>query len=459
MKKILTLSLALFSIFSATFAQNEGKIWYFGYTAGLSFKNGPPTPLSDGVINTSEGCAVMADANADLLFYTDGISVWNRFHQTMPNGYGLLGDPSSTQSGIIVPKPGSSTHYYIFTVPGVSMGNDNVGLNYTEIDMTLNGGKGDVVPGMKNKFLYSPATEKLTGFRYNDVFWVISHESYTKRFFVYKVTSSGVSATPVISSVGEVYDDWDNGAGYMKISPDGKYIGVAIYSGSGPQTNNGELYSFDATTGTVSNPIPLALSLSTYGMEFSPDGKRAYFGAAGDLVQYDMTAGSNAAIVASKKIASDAYDSFSDPKAVWALQLGPDGRLYTAHYGAQKIGQVVSPNNLVPNVNFLPASVPLNGNGTCNFGLPTFLASYFGDNVCNASTLSFLSLFTKSASCLGCANGKIVAAAKGGVPPYKYSIDGVNYQNSGIFNGLPAGAYTVYIKDANGCITKRVVKF
>lgn len=33
----------------------------------------------------------------------------------------------------------------------------------------------------------------------------------------------------------------------------------------------------------------------------------------------------------------------------------------------------------------------------------------------------------------------------------EYSLDGINYQNSNIFYGIPAGDYTVYVRDKNGC--------
>jgi hypothetical protein len=50
----------------------------------------------------------------NYFFYTDGSYVYNKNHQIMSNGYGLLG--SSTQSAIIVPKPRNPYVYYIFTV-------------------------------------------------------------------------------------------------------------------------------------------------------------------------------------------------------------------------------------------------------------------------------------------------------------------------------------------------------
>lgn len=55
-------------------------------------------------------------------------------------------------------------------------------------------------------------------------------------------------------------------------------------------------------------------------------------------------------------------------------------------------------------------------------------------------------------------NGVITATASGGVAPLQYSIDGVTYQAGNIFTGLGPGNYTVYVKDANGCIvTKQAV--
>ncbi len=44
-------------------AQNESNIWYFGVNAGLTFNGGAPTALTNGSLNTTEGCASVADKN------------------------------------------------------------------------------------------------------------------------------------------------------------------------------------------------------------------------------------------------------------------------------------------------------------------------------------------------------------------------------------------------------------
>src|SRR4030095_5377101 len=98
----------LFFIFSFSFhysfSQNPTNIWYFGSNAGLDFNGGSPIAISNGQTNTTEGTAVMCDASGNLLFYTDGITVWNKNHSVMSNGSGLHGGYSSSQSALIIPQ-------------------------------------------------------------------------------------------------------------------------------------------------------------------------------------------------------------------------------------------------------------------------------------------------------------------------------------------------------------------
>lgn len=57
----------------------------------------------------------------------------------------------------------------------------------------------------------------------------------------------------------------------------------------------------------------------------------------------------------------------------------------------------------------------------------------------------------------GTANGKITATGSNGMSPYQYSIDGVNFQTSNIFNNLTSNTYTVTVKDATGLINTTTV--
>ena len=55
-----------------------------------------------------------------------------------------------------------------------------------------------------------------------------------------------------------------------------------------------------------------------------------------------------------------------------------------------------------------------------------------------------------SLSCFGFENASVIATITGGAIPYEFTLDGENYQDSNLFEGLPAGDYTVTVRDAIG---------
>lgn len=56
----------------------------------------------------------------------------------------------------------------------------------------------------------------------------------------------------------------------------------------------------------------------------------------------------------------------------------------------------------------------------------------------------------------GLPDGLITVSASGGKPPYQYSLDGLNYTNTNIL-AMVSGNVTIYVKDANGCITTKTI--
>ncbi|MBX3164811.1 MAG: hypothetical protein KF900_10040 [Bacteroidetes bacterium] len=136
--------------------QNTNAKWCFGFGAGLDFTTNPPTTFSNA-IGVYEGCSSIADACGNLLMYTEGATVYNKQHQVMANGTGLLGNNTPQQSSVIIKQPGNTNLYYIFTVQGA---NGGAGLNYSVVDMSLAVGLGSVT--VKNVPLYSaPCNEAL----------------------------------------------------------------------------------------------------------------------------------------------------------------------------------------------------------------------------------------------------------------------------------------------------------
>ncbi len=163
MKRIAAIVL-LFGLLFPTLLRSQGETsnWYFGNGAGITFNtDGSIAPQTNGKLDTFEGCATISDSFGELLFYTDGITVYNQDHIVMSNGDDLFGDSSGTQSAIIVPKPGSEDIYFVFTVDAsISAEDPDNGLNYSIIDMSLNNGKGEIT--RKNVSLLKDCSEKVT---------------------------------------------------------------------------------------------------------------------------------------------------------------------------------------------------------------------------------------------------------------------------------------------------------
>ncbi|MGP1994248.1 T9SS type B sorting domain-containing protein [Zobellia laminariae] len=374
-KKLLVFCFLLVNGFGAM-AQKEAAIWYFGNNAGLDFNNGAPVALTDGAMNTVEGCSVISDFNGDLLFYTDGITVWDRTHSPMPNGTGLSGHPSSTQSGIIVPHPGNADLYYVFTVDHIAEPN---GLQYNIVDMTLNGGLGDIVT--KNIVLETPVTEKLTAVAHangTDI-WVLAHRVGSNDFISYLVSATGLDTNPVVSSVGFSPMNWDETGGYMKLSPDGSLL-VSVT----PTNPYVQLFRFNSTTGGVNSPVDLESFYNgsgslAYGAEFSADSSKLYItntvylvypNVESSLYQFDLGTMDSATIEASSTLLS------KSPEEMGALQLAIDGKIYLALLDQPFLSVINDPNVLGLGANYVHKSVSL-GARRSQYGLPPFITSYF----------------------------------------------------------------------------------
>lgn len=370
-KRLLHYSAALliFIIFSKnSFSQGETNIWYFGNNAGLDFNSGIPVALTNGQIYTDEGCSVISDASGNLLFYTDGISVWNKTHWQMPNGYSLAGGHSSTQSAIIVKKPGNNFIYYIFTANQQYSGN---GIKYSEVNMTLNGGLGDVT--LKNISMHTPSCEKITAVRHcngQDV-WVITHDWNSDAFRAFLITSLGVSSMVVVSNAGLFLSGNENNKiGYLKASPDGSRLASAVW---GSDINRFEVFDFNRSTGIVSNGIlfpSISAASGAYGVEFSPDGTKLYGSvlSPGRIYQFNLCAGSNTAIANSGILVG-----ITTALLPGALQLGPDNKIYLAKYFSETLGIINYPNELGTACNFVDIGVFLNGKFS-SIGLPNFIS-------------------------------------------------------------------------------------
>jgi hypothetical protein len=368
MKKIrLCVFFAVLTCQSA-FSQMENYVWYFGSFSGIDFSTSPATYLTNGMLWNLEGGGTISDGSGNLLFYTDGMTVYNKNHAFMANGTGLNGNYSTTQSGVIVKQPGNTNIYYVFTVDEWGYTD---GLEYSIVDMSLAAGLGSVT--VKNATLQTPSCEKLSAVRHcNGVdAWIVSHDYGSDNFRTFLLTSAGLSLTPVVSAVGfNASGIPQYTQGQMKVSPNGRKLAIAYAYSYGPGAI--ELCDFDPATGVVSNPLQLSNGGDAYGCEFSPDGTRLYAGRymSTQLHQWNLCAGSNAAIL-------NSMFTFTAPTTypVGSLQRAPDGRIYIARTYASFLSTINNPNALGNACGYVDSSFSLAPNSS-HVGLPNFINIY-----------------------------------------------------------------------------------
>ncbi|PLX08394.1 MAG: hypothetical protein C0594_06045, partial [Marinilabiliales bacterium] len=356
----LGLSLLVLLLSCSLFGQNQSRNWYFGNQAGFSFSSEDPVVLADGSMNAEEGCTAISDESGMLLFYTNGVSVWNRNHDLMVNGYGLMGDPLSSQSVLVVEKPLENDIYFVFTMDQ-SGGQD--GLRYSIIDMNEGGGLGAVIT--KNALVESPVTSKIAAVKHangTDV-WIVVHGWNNNSLYAYLLTPNTFDL-PVVSSLGNLYGSAGSVGtnGYMKFSPDKNFMAMAdSYSGII------ELFRFDNQTGAFSDPIALTGYEGVYGLEFSNKSNMLYVSNMDtyEILQFDISDYNSYKIKNSEQLVGV---SQMQPGA---LQLAPDGRIYLARNNSETIGVICNPEAQGTFCAFLQAAVNLNS-GMSKLGLPSY---------------------------------------------------------------------------------------
>ncbi len=386
-------------------------VWVFGRkNAGIDFNSATPQPfashISLGVNTFGEGNASVCNTNGNLLFYTDGTRVLDRQHNLMPNGNNLVPTPfnaltaftptsSTAQGALIVPVPGSSTRYYIFSL--TSFESDTINhfckLYYSIVDMSLNNGFGDVVTGQKALAFDSVLTERMTAVpgTCKNIWLLTVAQNMTVK--AYEINASGINPVPVLSPIATLANlssfNTPAIAGAIVASPDHSKIAITreeqtptslAYAGLA-------LFDFDRANGTLSNERQLNPAGAGYGVCFSPDNTKLYFGQYGaGIHQFNLSAGTLAAIIGSKTYVMPGSGH---------LKLAPNGRIYCQGsmfdlglFAATSLSAINQPNQAglacMPMVNALTL---FPGTGM-SIGLPNVIAVTTSDTLFSSRKVS-----------------------------------------------------------------------
>ncbi|MCT4615846.1 MAG: gliding motility-associated C-terminal domain-containing protein [Marinifilaceae bacterium] len=384
-KKILSIILLVLTI--NCFSQKERQsIWYFGINAGLKFSTTTGLEvLENGALFSRECCASVVDPYGNLLFYTDGRTVYSKDHSIMDNGMDLKGNFSLSQM-VVVQKPGTENLFYIFTAD--TFHNEiSAGFNYSVVDINENGGLGRVV--IKNINLVSdPCVEKISAVKHaNGVdFWIVTHMLYGDGYIISHLSKDGVVETKIqnigISTTEGIHASNLLYYGHMKFSNDRKKMACAAAAAGV------EIMDFDNYNGVFSNPIQIknfVHDLTNYryylwGIEFSPSDEFIYVGSSKSvLFQIDLR--SNDPVQMQDEIHVYEFPGIED---IGAIQAAIDGKIYISNVvdidgGYSYLDVINNPNEKGDAANVVNDAIFLKS-GYSLAGLPNFVSSAYDPN-------------------------------------------------------------------------------
>jgi len=367
MKKILYL-LILFP--QMLFAQWHDANWHFSGTPNYS-QNSPNKSATLNFSGNSAafsflftnnvnnlGSATASDSAGNLIFYTNGLNVFNRLHSVMENGNnlnaGVMASDPSWASGYpefftMFCLPGSENKYFLIHARRINECNYFMAADilYTTIDMNANGGLGKVVA--KNQKLKGceiggwcsiSATRHANGRDW----WVLASKNEHNRYFRMRFTPEGVADT-LTFTVDDDNGIW--GTGQSIFTPNGsKYIDAR-------RGRTVRVYDFDRCAGTLGSyqeiyaagDEPFGLGSGT---SISQDSRYLYAASNFVIVQADLTALDIPAMVDTIAV----FDGFYDDDvyhlcALGEIQMMPNGIIYgvtPAYNRTRYLHQVRFPN-------------------------------------------------------------------------------------------------------------------
>ena len=243
----------------------------------LDFSTEPPTVLGTGTQGSLEGIVHYENDNGNLLFWfnTDASavgSVYNQNGDKMLGSDGIFADNSSAEI-CVAPSPNNSSQYYLLYNAA-----NCTKLYYAIVDMSLNGGLGDVIAlnTVISDNNFSEGIEVIAIPQTND-YWLVTYQCNVG-FTRFLIDENGIGSGTVFHNytlpAGSSYQgrgELDYHKGYFGAAFDGSNI-VALGSFD-PTTGN----SCNETTLTGTNGnLGVSFNTKPYGIEFSPSANKMY---------------------------------------------------------------------------------------------------------------------------------------------------------------------------------------
>lgn len=282
---------------------------YFFGNSNFNFvydKNGREPLLEERMVAPfgSSGSGVISDQfNGNLLFYSDGVQVFDQSHQLVAGFSTLSGDSSINQPVVVAPNPSAANNYFIFTNSGPTGPNE---IQYSEINGNLPGNSSNgnfpfgvmtsvnTTTGLDNPSEGMIVLERRDG----ESYWLITQNRINFNFRATLINRSGIDSTRTFNLIQPDYPGAE--ASQFSFNEDSSLLAVA------PKTPNRNvlILDFDRVSGTLSYNQQIiqtgfddGLGESMYDVEWSNSGSKLYMSRFGtsstdaNIYQFDFDSG------------------------------------------------------------------------------------------------------------------------------------------------------------------------
>ena len=375
-KRYFTSLLLLFLICSGQLSAQDltRHNWYFGNSNnGIRFSrsDNSATLISNKAPLGMGGSAVATNpVNGNLLFYSDGVNVYDITHNPMPNGTGLSGNPAGNQAVAVAKVPGSTSQYYVFT--NTASGAAGGTVSYSIVDMTLPGNataptpaigdvasKNNVIAGIPNR---SEAMIIIPHENRRD-FWLITRENGSPNYSITLFDNSGTVPRSTNNTTLGLIDvaanfSYHPASGRIAVSPQEANRGIEILNfnpATGALTYNQRILN-----SAVNSTRPQAI----YDTEWSSNGQYLYISRQGEpgiqanVLQFDFL-NQTTTLASVLPQPNTIFQSFG-------LQMAPDSAIYHLYQavngGPFLVGSLTNTDTVASEVNYDPTAFNSNPN-------------------------------------------------------------------------------------------------
>ena len=364
--------------------------------------------LDDGKVpqaNAGEKLTVTDPLTGDLLFYSDGINIYDATHQVMQNGNGIVSDGAGIQAlaSTLVPSLGGGVLYYF-------LHRDAAGnLLYTVIDMSLPGNRpdgppaGQVLPGQKNVPTgISDRGDGMVTIASSDMseFWIVTQNTTDGNYELFEVPAFSPGGSTFPSSGAPMNLTENVTASHMAYHPRNRQLAIV-------PSNNANIQIIDFEEATTTLMFNRAINNSfvpnqTFGGSagWSFDGTKLFFS------RNTATDGNIYRIDLSDSLAS-VQPVFDTPLAEsMSLMLAPDSNVYHIYRETpgsdQILGRINQPDSAITNLMYESALFEGQGLGSNYFSqfmpqnnaMPLLEISVQEGTICMNNPIQFFPSFT-----------------------------------------------------------------